>query len=77
MPRRLLGQDCPSLMGQEVCPYTVSCSQCFFVAFVAPSYSATISGLVQTGCIQNTHDQAILSAWDAGDPVASLKSFYK
>lgn len=72
---RLLGQDCLSLMGQEMCLYTVSCSHCIFVAFVAPSSSATIFGLVQTGCIQYTQDQAILGAQDAGDPVASLKCF--
>lgn len=49
----------------------------FFFFLVASSYSATIFGLVQMGCIQNTHCQAMLGAQDAGYPVASLQSFCK
>lgn len=48
-----------------------------FFFLVASPYGAAIFWLVQMGCIQNTHYQAILGAQDAGHPVASLESFYK
>lgn len=57
-----------SLIEQEVCLCTVSCSHCFFVA---SSHSATIFGLVQMGCIENTQDRAILGA-QQGDAVLEV-----